>query len=414
MQSSKMNAFEGLWEDLFTTPVHLDSALSKLKPQNKAALARIVPQILLRPVSLADSMGIGVAPGEPWSLTRQEMLSWRPAKLMAERLTQKGAGEIPAPAPLEEDFPPSMVAEWKREWGEEISRRLVEVLAMPARLTLRASSQFGAERLVQDLMSGSKLPVKASRSQNSPVGVLLSGYAPVLATELFESGAFEIQDEGSQVMALFALWPEVFGKGLQRSPGQPMEAMRITELPELSKPPIVVDACAGAGGKSLALADALRGKGRVFSYDISDRKLQALRRRAKRAGLSNIQTLALREGAESEAIRPYAGKADLVLVDAPCSGWGVIRRNPDAKWRQTPEELHRLPELQLRLLREYSALVKPGGTLVFGVCTFRKAETTGIVEAFLESHPQFKPGQGGYYGPGPSSDGFFMQAMTHA
>jgi 16S rRNA (cytosine967-C5)-methyltransferase len=158
------------------------------------------------------------------------------------------------------------------------------------------------------------------------------------------------------------------------------------------------------------LADALKGRGRVYAYDTAAKKLQALRRRAVRAKLNNIQAVALEEGAEEKTVSRFRGSADVVLVDAPCSGWGVLRRNPDIKWRQERESLDRMPQIQKRLLGTYSQLVKPGGTLVFGVCTFRRVETTDIVDSFLREFPEFEKLQGGYLGPG-SSDGFFMQAF---
>ena len=172
-----------------------------------------------------------------------------------------------------------------------------------------------------------------------------------------------------------------------------------------------MDACAGAGGKSLAFADAMRGKGRVFAYDTSPRKLQALRRRATRAGVRNIQAVVLESGSEQKSISKFKKTANIVLVDAPCSGWGVLRRNPDIKWRQEADSLARMPEIQGHVLSTYSELVAPGGRMVFGVCTFRKAETIEVVDRFLKEHPEFEKGPGGYLGPGPT-DGFFMQAMT--
>jgi 16S rRNA (cytosine967-C5)-methyltransferase len=171
-----------------------------------------------------------------------------------------------------------------------------------------------------------------------------------------------------------------------------------------------VDACAGAGGKSLAMADLMMGQGRLFSYDISERKIQSLRRRATHARLNNIQAMALPEGRETEALAKFEGTADRVLVDAPCSGWGVLRRNPDIKWRQEREALGRFPAIQLRLLEAYSRLVKSGGILTYGTCTFRKGETTDVVERFEAGQGgRFERLKGGFFGPG-ASDGFFMQA----
>jgi 16S rRNA (cytosine967-C5)-methyltransferase len=155
------------------------------------------------------------------------------------------------------------------------------------------------------------------------------------------------------------------------------------------------------------MAQVLSGRGRVYAYDVSERKLKALARRASRAGVYNIQTAVVAEGAEEQLVDKFAGTADVVLVDAPCTGWGVLRRNPDIKWRQQPEELERLPQVQQRILGAYSRLIKPGGRLVYGVCTFRREETEDVVSGFLAAHPEFTRGAGGYLGPGPC-DGFYM------
>jgi 16S rRNA C967 or C1407 C5-methylase (RsmB/RsmF family) len=112
----------------------------------------------------------------------------------------------------------------------------------------------------------------------------------------------------------------------------------------------------------------------------------------------------------SSALAKFRRRANVVLVDAPCSGWGVLRRNPDIKWRQSPASLAKMPEIQLRLLHAYAELVTGDGRLVYGVCTFRPEETTQVVERFLKEKPEFKAGPGGYVGPGPC-DGFFMQVF---
>jgi 16S rRNA (cytosine967-C5)-methyltransferase len=403
-------AFEQLWEELFTTPVHLDSALSKRENPAKSILARIVPAILLRPVSQAEASGVGLAPGEPWSLAPDALARWRPAALLAERLHENLQAGGRRPEPVAEDFPPGMIEEWRADWGEDGMSALVGALGLEPPLSLRSARALGAPGLLSELTAGSRLPVSAIESPLSPCGVRLGGYAPVLGTEAFSRGAFEIQDEGSQVMTYFALWPERFAGLLARAPGPVIPPASAPALPEIGPAPTVVDACAGAGGKSLALADALGGKGRVFSYDTSARKLQALRRRATRAGLRNIQSVAVEKGKEREVVGRFRRRAQVVLVDAPCSGWGVLRRNPDIKWRQTPESLETMPELQGRILESYADLVAPGGRLVYGVCTFRKRETLGVVERFLGANPSFEAAEGGYLGPGPC-DGFFMQAF---
>lgn len=410
-----VEGFQKVWKELFSSPIHLDSILSKQPKKIKAALAQIIPSILLRPASQAEALGVGVSPGEPWTLSTSELKRWRSADLMAERMYQSLVGRMTDAKATESDFPPAMLEEWKAAWGDEIAQYLVETLGSEPPLSLRASKKLGARSLLKSLTSGLDLPVRAQVSDFSPFGVRLSGYAQVLHTSLFERGDFEIQDEGSQVMALFALWPEKFALFLTPTPHAVFSVLgkRLMDLSALGSPPAwtVVDACAGAGGKSLAIADALEGRGRIFSYDIAGKKLQALKRRAKRAGLRNIQTCELKEGSENEVIKKFRKRAQIVLVDAPCSGWGVLRRNPDIKWRQSQEALLRMPAVQERLLGTYSDLVAPGGRLVYGVCTFRLSETRSVVEAFLKNHPDFEAQEGGYLGPG-TCDGFFMQSLV--
>ncbi len=418
--SKILDGFIELWTNLFTSPVHLDSALSKQTPRLKGILAQIVPSILLRPTAIAEALGVGIPEGEPWSLEDRQRVCWRPAQLMAERLYEGMTQKWPEFQPNITDFPSWMTDEWKKDWDGSTVDELVSVLGREAPLSLRASQRVGAEMLLEKL-TAENLPTRIEVSHFVPWGVRLAGYAPVLNTDLYRGGAFEIQDEGSQLMALFALWPEQYGHFLKDRPGAVLKKVKNKkkELPlALAEPPlvtaivpaIVIDACAGAGGKSLAMADALKGKGRVYSYDTSEKKLQALRRRATRMGLNNIQAVAVREGSESELIGPFKGKADIVLVDAPCSGWGVLRRNPDIKWRQKRDVLTRMPEIQFRLLSVYSDLVAPGGRLVYGVCTFRLSETQEVVQRFLKDHSTFRAEKGGFLGPGPC-DGFFMQSF---
>lgn len=406
-------AFNGIWSDLFSSPVHLDSALSKQAKGMKSILARIVPTILLRPASQAEAMGIGVPAGEPWKLSPDKLKNWRPASVLAQRMYE---GMIHRPVLADavmDDYPPHMTEEWIKEWGNETAQSLVKALASEAPLSLRVSRKFKVSDVLKALKDELKLPVSVQASDLSPMGIRLGGYAPVLNNDWYDKGAFEIQDEGSQVMSYFALWPELYGSMLSKEPGPAQAPKKLPPLPKDTPAWTVVDACAGAGGKSLAMADALQGKGRVYSYDTSDKKLLALRRRAKHAGFNNIQTLALKEGEEAESFKRFRRTAQVVLVDAPCSGWGVLRRNPDIKWRQGEEVLKKMPEIQKRLLSLYSEMVAPGGRLVFGTCTFRKAETLDIVADFLKKHPDFKAKEGGYLGPNPS-DGFFMQAFERA
>jgi 16S rRNA C967 or C1407 C5-methylase (RsmB/RsmF family) len=415
-QSSLSQGFGAVWKDLFSSPVHLDSLLSRQTPKMKSLLAQILPQILLRPVSLAEDLGVGVTPGEPWSLSAEQLRIWSAAAQMAGELHERfEGGKIPAPRVLRDDFPPLFVEDMEQDWGATPALQLMEALVQKAPMTLRLSTRVSRDQMLEAWKKSGKFPVRITATPFAPLGIQFADYTPVFHLPEYEQGDFEIQDEGSQVMALFALDPMRVASVLSPIASAPQARSATLDLPELRWSGFrVVDACAGAGGKSLALADLMKGQGRVFSYDISERKIQALRRRATRAHLNNIQAMALPEGGEAAALERFEGTADRVLVDAPCSGWGVLRRNPDIKWRQDPQALERFPELQLRLLEVYSSLVKPGGILSFGTCTFRKAETLNVVNAFNErAQNRFRPIAGGYFGPSSlssSSDGFFMHA----
>jgi len=406
-------AFDALWRKLFTSPVHLDSALSQAPPSVKSSLAPISRLLLQRPSSLAHFLRFQLSEDEPWFLDAETLAEWPTAREMAKRLLQsfeRNKNFNDEGFPVETDFPPNMIEEWKREFGKKTCDDLVNVLGSPAPLALRASRQKGRDEVLSALNDSKELPIRGRISKIAPYGFTFDEYAPVLSHPMFKTGAYEIQDEGSQMMALFALWPEEFAPMTRKVPGHCREWPKEKEVPKAPGTWTVVDACAGAGGKTLALADAMFGRGQVFAYDVSVKKLESLRQRATRANLSNIKAVALPEGTEETVIKKFKETADRVLVDAPCSGWGVLRRNPDQKWRQDPDSYDRLEALQARLLDLYSSLVKSGGFLTYGVCTFRTAETTNQVKTFLSRHPEFESVGGGYFGPGPS-DGFFFHAF---
>lgn len=243
-----------------------------------------------------------------------------------------------------------------------------------APLTLRvATTREPRERVMASLRAEG---LTVDPSPHAQAGLVVSGVASVFATEAFKSGLVEVQDEASQLVA------------------------------ELVAPPpggCVVDACAGAGGKTLALGDALGGKGRVVALDPSSDKLEELRRRVRRAGLSNVRSLqaSLGDGPAVEGTVIVRGTGDLsavleargahrVLVDAPCSGLGALRRNPEARWRMKEADLGRLTDLQRTILEAAALLVAPGGRLIYATCSFLRREGEEVVARFLASHPAFK------------------------
>ena len=178
---------------------------------------------------------------------------------------------------------------------------------------------------------------------------------------LFLNGAIEVQDEGSQLLA-YLVAPK--------------------------RHDLVVDFCAGAGGKSLHLGALMHSHGRVYAFDVSEKRLARLKPRLKRSGLSNLYPQLLRNENDIK-IKRLAGKIDRVLVDAPCSGMGTLRRNPDLKWRQSPRSIEELKLKQAAILRAAAGLLKPGGRIVYATCSFLADENEEIIAAFLAEHSHF-------------------------
>ncbi|GAB5556220.1 MAG: class I SAM-dependent methyltransferase [Schleiferiaceae bacterium] len=198
----------------------------------------------------------------------------------------------------------------------------------------------------------------------------------------FTKGWFEVQDGGSQMIAPFA----------DIKPGQR-----------------IIDACAGAGGKSLHLAALLENKGQVLSMDVEGWKLNELKKRARRNGAHNIETRLI-EG--SKTIKRLAGKADRVLLDVPCTGLGVLKRNPDAKWKLKPETLETTRELQAQILSDYSKMVKPSGKLVYATCSILPSENQNQVKSFLEGvGKDFTLVEDKTQYPSEHTDGFYMALL---
>ncbi|WP_338621284.1 RsmB/NOP family class I SAM-dependent RNA methyltransferase [Paludibacterium sp. THUN1379] len=203
--------------------------------------------------------------------------------------------------------------------------------------------------------------IKAVATPYSPIGIRVEGKPALNKLELFKSGAIEVQDEGSQILGL-------------------MVGARRGEM--------VADFCAGAGGKTLLLGAQMASTGRLYAFDIAEKRLANLKPRLARSGLSNVHPQLIAN--ENDArIKRLAGKLDRVLVDAPCSGLGTLRRNPDLKFRQTPESVAALNEQQLSILTSASRLVRQGGRLVYATCSLLPQENQQIVDSFLSTHPEY-------------------------
>lgn len=197
---------------------------------------------------------------------------------------------------------------------------------------------------------------------HSPLGVRLKKRLPAFNTQAFKDGMYEMQDEGSQIVALLA----------QAKPGDK-----------------VIDFCAGAGGKTLAIAATMRNKGRLLAWDVNENRLGQIGKRLARAGVDNVQTHVLKTE-NDPFLKRHLGTADWVVVDAPCSGSGTWRRNPDLKWRFTAEDLQEIKSLQTNILKSAARLVKPGGRLVYITCSIFPDENIGQAKQFLTHNPTFR------------------------
>jgi 16S rRNA (cytosine967-C5)-methyltransferase len=265
------------------------------------------------------------------------------------------------PAPVRLDLPDWLWERLQSQLGAaeatQVARSLLNAAPLDLRVNLaRVDRESVLETLARDGLQGTASPY-------SPAGIRLAGKPAVNRHRLFLEGLVEVQDEGSQLLA----W---------------LVAPRRGEM--------VADYCAGAGGKALALAMLMRGTGRLYAMDISAKRLAALAPRAARAGVTNIHPLALSGQSDSRAKR-LAGKLERVLVDAPCSGFGTLRRNPDLKWRHGPQALAELADKQRAILAAAARLVKPGGRLVYATCSLLNEENEAIAAAFAEANPSFVP-----------------------
>jgi 16S rRNA (cytosine967-C5)-methyltransferase len=264
---------------------------------------------------------------------------------------------------------------YEAELGDETDLAL-RAMNEQAKIVLRANElKLNRESLQKEL---EKENISTIIVDNFPSALVLTERANVFRTEAFKKGYFEVQDGASQSVAPL----------LGVEPG-----MR------------VVDACAGAGGKSLHLAAMMQNKGSLIALDIHEHKLKELKKRAKRAGASNIETRAIES---TKVIKRLHEKVDRLLLDVPCSGLGVLRRNPDTKWKLSKERIAELIEIQSDIIERYSKMLKPGGQMIYATCSVLRSENEDQVEKFLannqnwslikqERHWPHKEGFDGFY-----------------
>jgi 16S rRNA (cytosine967-C5)-methyltransferase len=268
------------------------------------------------------------------------------------------------------------VKELGTKWEKEIA-----ALNEEAKVVLRVNTiKISREELQKQLEELENILTDAPL--DFPDALLLEERQNIFTRQQFKDGLFEVQDGGSQLIAPF----------LQVKPG-----MR------------VIDACAGAGGKTLHLAALMQNKGRIIALDTEEWKLDELKKRGRRAGVANVETRLIES---SKTIKRLENSADRLLLDVPCSGLGVLKRNPDAKWKMSLDFIEQVKELQQRILADYSSMVKTGGEMVYSTCSLFPSENEKQVETFLKNQPQhFELLEQKTVLPSAGFDGFFMARL---
>lgn len=297
-------------------------------------------------LGLAEAMGVDSLGG----LTEEET-AW------LERIGQIDRN-LMQPA-MRANMPKWLFDKLMAQYGEAETMLLADALNAPASLDLRVNSMKATREDVQAELA--QAPILAEATPYAPLGLRVLRKPALQNMPLFQSGAIEVQDEGSQVLAQIV--------GAKRGE-------------------MVVDFCAGAGGKTLALGALMRNTGRLYAFDVSEKRLAKLKPRLARSGLSNVHPVQIAHERDAK-IKRLAGKIDRVLVDAPCSGLGTLRRNPDVKWRQQLPAIAELQVKQAAILDGAARLVKGGGRLVYATCSFLDEENDEIAAQFLASHPDF-------------------------
>ncbi len=342
----------------------------ELGPTDRTVVAEAVYGVLRKKRLLDHLTANSIGSGKPrelllaW-LSRVQGLNARELEPVLRRSDAAVVAAIKAapvdnlPLAVQAELPDWVVEKLLTHCLETEILALGKSLSEPAPLDLRVNTLRGKRDEVLEKLAAEGLT--ATPTPYTPHGLRLTGRPSINRLPLFLDGTLEVQDEGSQLLC---------------------------SLLAPTRHDLTIDFCAGAGGKTLALGAIMHNRGRLYAFDVSAARLKKLQPRLARSGLSNVhpQTIA---NENDIRIKRLAGKADRVLIDAPCSGLGTLRRNPDLKWRQSPESVAELTRKQTSILRAAAAMVKPGGRVVYATCSLLAEENEAIVEAFLVANPAF-------------------------
>lgn len=269
------------------------------------------------------------------------------------------------------------LSELPEKWNDELIALNVQAQVVLRANTLKTSAQKLQKELLQE-------QVETYRVADCPDALVLQERKNIFTSQLFKHGQFEIQDASSQQVAAFM---------------------------QLEKGLNVIDACAGAGGKTLHIAALMQNKGKIIALDVEERKLTELQRRATRASASIIETKVI---TSEKVIQDMEKTADRLLLDVPCSGLGVLKRNPDAKWKLSLQQIEEVKQKQQAILRDYTCMLKPGGFLVYATCSILPSENQDQVKWFLKQHKNFSFVKEKTIYPSEGFDGFYMCLMKRS
>lgn len=385
---------DALHETFFEDRKYADKVIERLLKANRKwgsedrkVVSQIFYDIIRWKKRLEYYMGEGVKPHNIykmilayclWTKTHYKKFEEFDGIKIADILNKLKKNTVPTKA-IEHSIPEWLAETLEKELGSNWEREM-DALNEQAPTILRANTlKTTTKELISDLKDEN---VESFPIQNYPYAVQLEEKKNVFLTTAFKEGLFEVQDASSQ---------------------------KIGELLDVKEGLRVVDACAGAGGKTLHLAALMGNKGQIIALDIYEWKLAELKRRAKRAGAHNIETRVIDD---KKVIKRLYDKADRVLIDAPCSGLGVLKRNPDSKWKIDQDFIDRIKNEQQQILQDYSKMLKKGGKMVYATCSILPSENNEQVETFLKENPEFTLLREEKIMPSDGFDGFYMALMT--
>lgn len=381
---------DALQETFFEKNKYADKVIERLLKANKkwgssdrAVVSEIFYNIIRWKKRLEYYMGEGVKPGSIyklilayllWSKTHYKKFEEFDGIKVADILKKLEKGKVPTKA-IEYSVPEWLAERLEAELGDNWEKEM-KALNEQAPTILRTNTlKTSVKELISDLNDED---VESFSIKNYPDAVQLAEKKNVFLTSAFKDGLFEVQDASSQ---------------------------KIGEYLDVKEGMRVVDVCAGAGGKTLHLAALMKNKGQIIALDIYEWKLAELKRRAKRAGAHNVETRLI---SDNKVIKRLYDKADRLLIDAPCSGLGVLKRNPDSKWKIDAEFIERIRGEQQQILQDYSKILKVGGKMIYATCSILPSENQQQVQNFLSNNSNYSLLREEKIWPSSGFDGFYM------